>query len=119
MTQTTPETTRCNQDPDITIRGGDIVRSHDFPDHTPNGQSTTYVEGIVVSILRRNHACPFRQEDGTWVEAIFQDCDRYVIRVTGRRIRGNVRLSFPKYVFPPVNGTEAMFGGVCGGVEKV
>lgn len=81
------------------IKPGDRVRSYDF-----EGRRDCYVEGVVVEIVERG------------------GCDRYAINVErivfadkspslGRANLGNI--------YPPVNGTPKLFGGICNGVEKL
>jgi hypothetical protein len=83
-----------------TIRVGDRVRSYDFP-----GVTDCFVEGIVVGIGEEIEGCP-----------------RYRIRITGCVFQGRdvTDCSCPQeFVFPPVNGTPRLFGGVCSGVQRL
>lgn len=81
------------------IQVGDRVRSYDF-----DGRRDCYVEGFVQS---------FQEIEG---------CERYAINVDrvvfgGREVELKGR--YAGGVFPPVNGTPKLFGGVCNGVEKL
>ena len=86
---------------DTTIKIGDMVRSYDFP----GDRDDCYVEGKVTAIGKFE----------------FPDCPRYEIATTRRVISGKevevtVEIS---HVYPPVNGTPKLLGGVCDGVEKI
>jgi len=86
----------------MTISVGDFVRSFDFPQSRDlDGDRACFMEGRVVD---------FKELEG---------CRRYVIDVSRCIFGGEVRAEFPKRIYPPVNGTRRMFGGVCNGVELV
>jgi len=84
----------------MTISVGDFVRSFDFP-HTKDleGPRACFMEGRVVD---------FREMEG---------CRRYVIEVNRYVFGGEEREVYPAKIFPPVNGTRKLFGGICDGVE--
>lgn len=82
----------------MSIQVGDTVRSFDF-----DGRTDCYVDGIVEAI-------------GPVAE--FRDCDRYTIRVTCQVFAGKPQAKHTPHVYPPVNGTPKLFGGVCNGVQK-
>ena len=87
------------------IQVGDRVRSFDFP-HSRDleGERACYVEGYVHNIVSR------------------EGCKRYEIRVD-RDVFGGVdsreKHRVGTVVYPPVNGTPKLFGGVCDNVELV
>lgn len=88
------------------IKVGDKVRSFDFPfgdfGRSLEGEDACYVEGVVEG-----------------VGEVIEGCPRYNIRVT-RRVWGGIgEWVHGDYVFPPVNGTPRMLGGVCDGVERI
>ena len=86
----------------MTISVGDFVRSFDFPQSRDlDGDRACFMEGRVVD---------FKELEG---------CRRYVIDVSRCIFGGEERDEFPKRIYPPVNGTRRMFGGVCNGVELV
>lgn len=97
-----PETTDTHGN---VLAVGDIVLSFDFPefghrDH--EGEDACYVVGRIKGVSRTS----------------FPDCPRYVIVVHYRRFAGELRDPRPgELVCPPLNGTKAMFGGLCDGVE--
>ena len=86
------------------IQVGSKVRSFDFPhSRDVSGEHACYVEGMVEG---------FKEVEG---------CQRYIIRVDHKVFGGkeeDILGRFP-YVYPPVNGTPKLFGGVCDGVESV
>ena len=94
------------------IQVGDKVRSFDFADTFDDGKQfgrdlevdrACYVEGEVEG---------FKEVEG---------CQRYIIRVDHKVFGGkeeDILGRFP-YVYPPVNGTPKLFGGVCDNVELV
>lgn len=82
------------------IEKGDRVRSYDFPDNPK--ASDCYVEGQVVD---------FAQMEG---------CQRYVILVDRRVFKGRELTDYhANMVYPPVNGTRCLLGGVTHGVRKI
>ena len=88
------------------IEVGNRVRSYDFPrgEHGRQleGERACYVEGIVED---------FKKLEG---------CERYVIRVERKVWAGEeVEDPYRGHVYPPVNGTAKLFGGICDGVELV
>ena len=87
---------------DTTIRRGDRVRSFDFDCRDINGERACYIEGTVSTI------------------SIEAGCARYVI-VVERAVFGGKEVPFdrPKAVYPPVNGTLKMFGGVTNHVQRI
>ncbi len=83
------------------IKVGDKVRSFDFPhSRDVDGDRACYVEGVVEG---------FKEVEG---------CERYVVRVDRKVFAGKEEdiLGRYPYVFPPVNGTPRLLGGVCDGV---
>lgn len=88
----------------MSISIGDFVRSFDFP-HSRDleGPRSCYMEGRVVD---------FKD---------YQGCKRYVIEVSRCVVGGEERPAHkrPKKVYPPVNGTRRLMGGVCDGVELI
>ena len=86
----------------MAISVGDFVRSFDFPRHRDlDGDRACYMEGRVVD---------FKEVEG---------CRRYVIDVERCVFGGTEREKFAKRIYPPVNGTRRMLGGVCDGVELI
>jgi len=87
---------------DTTIGPGDYVRSLDFPGPLVR-RDDCYVEGYVAEI--RGH----------------EGCPCYVIRVQRLVVEGIEREVTPsrKWAYPPVNGVQHAWGGVCEGVSKV
>ncbi len=81
---------------------GDRVRSFDFKDNKDlEGKRACFMEGQITGI---------EQVEGCW---------RYKIEVR-RCVGGGVeQTNFPAVIYPPINGTRRMFGGVCDGVEKI
>ena len=91
------------------IQVGDRVRSFDFEGHPSaralEGESACFVEGVVRNITNPE------------VDTMFRDCAHYEIRVD-RRIFGGVETEVVGgLVYPPVNGTTRLFGGVTDFVE--
>ena len=94
------------------IKVGDRVRSYDFECRNAKDDGERcgfcsgcqcYIEGEVVEL---------RPVDG---------CERYVVLVK-RDIWENSVFAGPRVgntVYPPVNGTPKLFGGVCDGVTKI
>tara|TARA_R100000008_G_scaffold86770_1_gene81494 strand:- start:2179 stop:2445 length:267 start_codon:yes stop_codon:yes gene_type:complete len=87
------------------IKVGDRVRSFDFSDG-PDGRSLSgkracYVEGEVVGFEH------------------YQGCERYVIQVERCIFGGVEKDAWPAKVYPPVNGTPKLFGGICDNVELI
>ena len=79
------------------IQVGSKVRSFDF-----SHSRECYVEGVVEG---------FKELEG---------CERYVIRVERKVWAGEeVEEPYRGRVYPPVNGTPKLLGGVCAGVELV
>ena len=82
------------------IKVGDKVRSYDFP-HSRE----FWYEGVVEG---------FKEVDG---------CERYKIRIQkqfreGKEVELDAEiLELVPHIYPPVNGTPRMLGGVCNGVE--
>ena len=106
------------------VQVGDKVRSFDFADprhpewgRDLEGERAAYVEGLVVAVLPAG--AEFAVERGK--VACFPDCDRYAIKVETRVWSG--KREAPReaetWVFPPVNGTPASFGGEMNGVEVI
>ena len=88
------------------IQVGSKVRSFDFArdgrGRQLEGERACYVEGVVEG---------FKKLEG---------CERYVIRVERKVWAGEeVEDPYRGHVYPPVNGTPKLFGGVCDGVELV
>jgi hypothetical protein len=87
------------------IQVGSKVRSFDFSDgpggRSLSGERACYAEGEVVGF-----------ED-------HQGCERYVVAVERYVFGGEPREAWPAKIYPPVNGTPKLFGGVCDGVELV
>jgi len=81
---------------------GDRVRSFDFHGNKEvEGPRACYMEGQITGITREF------------------DCWRYKIEVRKCVGGGKVQTDFPSVIYPPLNGTERMFGEVCNGVEKI
>lgn len=100
------------------IQVGDHVRSFDFPTHGHptwgrdlTGARAAYVLGEVTEILKCG-------DTDIRSGAVFHDCDRYVIRVTGRVFRGQMHEVPDPFIYPPVNGTPT-YTTVTDGVERV
>jgi len=91
-----------------TIKIGDRVRSHDFPERLlpASTRKPCYAEGVVESITD-----PATHE--------FRDCARYQIRVERRVFSGEEVTEFEPHVFPPVNGTVSWLGSPVNGVKRV
>ncbi len=86
----------------MAISVGDFVRSFDFPHHRElEGERACYMEGRVVD---------FKELEG---------CRRYVIEVNRCVFGGRERDQFSKRIYPPVNGTRRLMGGVCDGVSLI
>jgi hypothetical protein len=86
------------------IQVGSKVRSFDFPHNQDiSGERACYVEGEVEG---------FKEVEG---------CQRYIIRVDLKVFGGKEEdiLGRYPYVYPPVNGTPRMLGGVTNFVELV
>jgi hypothetical protein len=92
------------------INVGDTVRSFDFPDRyrAVAGDEACYYVGVVEQIGE-----PIERD------VAFTGCRVYSIRVTARYWEGRKLSTETRYVYPPVNGTEKLFGGVTDGVELV
>jgi hypothetical protein len=76
---------------------GTVVRSHDFCGMEDlDGDRASYIEGVVVGVSR-----------------VGWDCPRYVIEGT-RRIFGGEETDVDSHYFPPLNGTEGIFGSMHG-----
>lgn len=88
----------------MTISVGDFVRSFDFPySRDLEGPRACYIEGVVEG---------FKKVEG---------CERYIVRVNRKVFGGeeeDILGRFP-HVYPPVNGTPRMLGGVCDAVELI
>ena len=81
----------------MAIHVGNRVRSYDF-----QNVRDCFVEGVVVAIERH------------------EGCKRYKIQVERKVWSGEeVEDPYRGFVFPPVNGTQRLFGGECDGVELV
>jgi len=79
------------------IAPGERVRSFDF-----GGIRTCYAEGVVEAITEPMEGCP-----------------RYKLRVETRVFEGQrVDVDTP-YLYPPVNGTPTILGGVTNCVERI
>ncbi len=79
------------------IEVGNKVRSYDFPH-----DRECYVEGVVEALTEK------------------EGCERYMIRVTRKVWAGEeVEDPYRGCVYPPVNGTPKLFGGVTNFVERV
>lgn len=77
---------------------GTRVRSFDFDGRDVEGERACFVEGTVVGFCE------------------IGGCTRYDIIVDRRVFAGEDRTREGERVFPPVNGTPKLFGGVCDGV---
>lgn len=89
--------TRKDVEPQCDIVPGERVRSYDFAD-----VRTCYAEGVVEAITEP-----------------MEGCRRYALRVSERVWEGeSVPIEDP-FVYPPVNGTPATFGGLTNCVERV
>lgn len=77
---------------------GTRVRSFDFDGRDVEGERACFVEGTVVGFCE------------------LEGCTRYDILVDRRVFGGEDRTREGERVFPPVNGTPKLFGGVCDGV---
>lgn len=84
------------------IKIGDTVRSYDFPFHNTDetGERACFVEGEVTG---------FEKLEG---------CERYVIQATRRVFGGEEGKPEAPTFYPPVNGTQSIFG-VTNGVVKL
>ena len=88
------------------IQVGDRVRSFDFVQgdfgRDLEGERACYVEGVVEAFVER------------------EGCPRYELRVE-REVFGGDQFYHRagRLVYPPVNGTPKLFGGVCDNVELV
>ena len=79
---------------------GTRVRSFDFDGRDVEGERACFVEGTVVGFCE------------------LEGCTRYDI-IVDRRVFGGEDCALSadgERVFPPVNGTPKLFGGVCDGV---
>ena len=88
------------------LKVGDRVRSFDFArdgrGKQLKGERACYVEGTIEGFKR------------------IEGCDRYMIRVERKVWAGEeVESPYDGHVFPPLNGTPRLLGGVCEGVEKI
>ena len=88
------------------IQVGDRVRSFDFVrgdfGRDLGGERACYVEGVVESFVER------------------EGCPRYEVRVDRDVFGGqDLDVRVGDLVYPPVNGTPKLFGGVCDNVELV
>ena len=88
------------------IQVGSKVRSFDFArdgrGRQLDGERACYIEGVVEGYKK------------------LEGCERYVIRVERKVWAGEeVEEPYRGRVYPPVNGTPKMFGGVCDGGEVV
>lgn len=79
---------------------GTRVRSFDFDSRDLTGERACFVEGTVVGFCE------------------IGGCTRYDI-IVDRRVFGGQEGSWVDRVFPPVNGTPNMRGGVCNGVVAI
>ncbi|MBT7401296.1 MAG: hypothetical protein HN774_09030 [Bacteroidetes Order II. Incertae sedis bacterium] len=81
---------------------GDRVRSFDFQHMRDiEGDRACYMIGQITGL---------KQVEGCW---------RYKIEVQQCIQGGQEQANFPAVIYPPVNGTNRMFGGVCDGVESI
>lgn len=83
--------------PQTDIVPGEKVRSYDFA-----GVRNCYVEGVVVKISNP-----------------IEGCKRYEIMVEKRVLDGTSISVADPYVYPPVNGTPMLFGGITNLVERI
>ena len=88
------------------LKVGDKVRSFDFArdgrGKQLKGERACYVEGTIEGFKR------------------IEGCDRYMIRVERKVWAGEeVENPYDGHVFPPLNGTPRLLGGVCEGVDKI
>jgi len=86
------------------IKVGDRVRSFDYVQgdfgRDLDGDRACYVEGIIEDLVER------------------EGCPRYEIRVDYDVFGGDERNHRDgNLVYPPVNGTPKLFGGVCNNVD--
>ena len=81
------------------IQVGDKVRSYDFDYNTD-----CYVEGDVLQ-----------------VGVMYEGCPRYEIFVTRQVVCGKEKPNLLKghRVYPPINGTRRVLGGICNGVKTL
>lgn len=86
------------------IKIGDEVISFDFYHRELEGPRACYVAGVVEAV-------------GDFPEC--PGCPRYKIRASTRVFGGKEITPEAIHFYPPVNGTENLFGGVCDGVIKV
>ena len=85
----------------MTVKVGTRVRGYDFDNRNLVGDRASYIEGVIESI-------------GVFSEG----CDRYAIRVDRDVFGGKEsKARVGQLVFPPLNGTPSLFGGVTNFVE--
>lgn len=109
----------------------DRVRSFDFASYSPRlgvygvsvdgdgpDRGACYCEGVVAQIMERGEVVTVLDENGVEVDVSWNDCDRYLIRVTRRVFNGVECSDHPRFIFPPVNGTRTL-GGYTFGVQPV
>jgi hypothetical protein len=85
----------------VAIKIGDKVRSFDFESRDLTGSRAAFIEGNVVGFL------------------VIEGCTRYEIAVSSRVFRGLSEAISTAKVYPPLNGTRKLFGGVTNGVERI
>ena len=84
------------------IKVGDKVRSFDFQSKDLTGERACFVEGTVEN-------CP-----------VLEGCHRYAIRVETSVFGGKEdKRRVGSVVYPPINGTPSLFGGVTDFVEPI
>jgi hypothetical protein len=94
------------------IKAGMIVRSFDFENRDLEGEHACYIDGTVTAILPVGHHLNPQPS-----------CDAYQIHISrrifgGKNIADN-QLNVGVYVYPPVNGTRSILGGVTNGVVSI
>jgi len=95
---------RDHSQPDTSIAVGDVVRSFDFEYRDTEGERACFVEGIVREICDPCQIVEF---------------PHYRIEIVRSVMNGEEYKRRQEFVFPPVNGTPKLFGGVTDGVVKL